>query len=128
MKAPNPAKIRRMTKNLLTAVWTTCVALGIVTLAAQTGQPAQFPLAAPAGTDSNARAAAPTGASNQGPVDPATWKYGHAFDAPAGAKVWNPVKLKLAQGGKVTGGTLFSSTDPATYCAMANAGYDFIWT
>jgi 2-keto-3-deoxy-L-rhamnonate aldolase RhmA len=34
----------------------------------------------------------------------------------------------MAQGGKVTGGTLFSATDPATYCAMANAGYDFIWT
>ena len=32
------------------------------------------------------------------------------------------------QGGKVTGGTLFSATDPSTYCAMANAGYDFIWT
>jgi 2-keto-3-deoxy-L-rhamnonate aldolase RhmA len=38
------------------------------------------------------------------------------------------VKLKMTQGGKVTGGTLFSATDPATYCAMANAGYDFIWT
>jgi 2-keto-3-deoxy-L-rhamnonate aldolase RhmA len=23
---------------------------------------------------------------------------------------------------------VFSATDPATYCAMANAGYDFIWT
>jgi 2-keto-3-deoxy-L-rhamnonate aldolase RhmA len=34
----------------------------------------------------------------------------------------------MMQGGKVTGGTLFSSTDPATYCAIANAGYDFIWT
>ena len=34
----------------------------------------------------------------------------------------------MMQGGKVTGGTLFSATDPATYCAMANAGYDFIWT
>ena len=43
-------------------------------------------------------------------------------------KIWNPVKLKMTQGGKVTGGTLFSATDPATYCAMANAGYDFIWT
>jgi 2-keto-3-deoxy-L-rhamnonate aldolase RhmA len=32
------------------------------------------------------------------------------------------------QGGKVTGGTFFSGTDPATYCALANAGYDFIWT
>ena len=87
-----------------------------------------FPLAAPAGKDSNARSVAPMGAVNQGPFDPATWKYGTAFDAPPGAKIWNPVKLKLMQGGKVTGGTLFSATDPATYCAMANAGYDFIWT
>ena len=23
---------------------------------------------------------------------------------------------------------MFSATDPLTYCAMANAGYDFIWT
>jgi hypothetical protein len=122
-------------------------ALGIVTLAAraqsqETQKPAtadpyannpdagktQFPLAAPAGTDSNSRAVAPPGAVNQGPFDPATWKYGPAFNPPPGAKIWNPVKLKLMQGGKVTGGTLFSATDPATYCAMANAGYDFIWT
>jgi 2-keto-3-deoxy-L-rhamnonate aldolase RhmA len=34
----------------------------------------------------------------------------------------------MMEGGKVTGGTLFSATDPETYCAMANAGYDFIWT
>ena len=34
----------------------------------------------------------------------------------------------MLQGGKVTGGTLFSATDPATYCAMAESGYDFIWT
>jgi 2-keto-3-deoxy-L-rhamnonate aldolase RhmA len=87
-----------------------------------------FPLAAPAGTDSNARNVAPPGAINQGPIDPATWKYGPAFDPPPGTRLWNPVKLKLLQGGKVTGGTLFSATDPATYCAMANAGYDFIWT
>ena len=44
------------------------------------------------------------------------------------AKIWNPVKLKMMRGEKVTGGTVFSSDDPATYCAMANAGYDFIWT
>lgn len=87
-----------------------------------------FPLAAPAGRDSGARQAAPAGAENQGAFDPATWKYGSAFNAPAGSKIWNPVKLKLQQGGKVTGGTLFSATDAATYCAMANAGYDFIWT
>ena len=53
---------------------------------------------------------------------------GTAFNPPPGAKIWNPVKLKMLQGGKVTGGTLFSATDPATYCAMAEAGYDFIWT
>ena len=87
-----------------------------------------FPLAARAGKDSNARMVAPPGAINQEPFDPATWKYGPAFSPPSDAKMWNPVKLKLLQGGKVTGGTLFSATDPATYCAMANAGYDFIWT
>jgi 2-keto-3-deoxy-L-rhamnonate aldolase RhmA len=121
--------------------------LGVTMAAAQTQsgqtQPAQgvdpyagnpaagtttFPLAAPAGTDSNARTAAPPGSVNQGPFDPATWKYGPAFNPPAGTKVWNPVRLKLMQGGKVTGGTLFGATDPAVYCAMANAGYDFIWT
>jgi 2-keto-3-deoxy-L-rhamnonate aldolase RhmA len=88
----------------------------------------QFPLAAPAGVDSKARDVSPPGAVNQGPFDPATWKYGPAFTPPPGTKIWNPVKLKMMQGGKVTGGTLFSSTDPSIYCAMANAGYDFIWT
>jgi 2-keto-3-deoxy-L-rhamnonate aldolase RhmA len=88
----------------------------------------KFPLAAPAGKDSNARNVAPPGAVNQGPFDPSTWKYGPAFTPPPGTKIWNPVKLKMMAGGKVTGGTVFSATDPATYCAMANAGYDFIWT
>jgi 2-keto-3-deoxy-L-rhamnonate aldolase RhmA len=88
----------------------------------------EFPLAAPVGTDSGARDTAPAGAINQGPFDAARWRYGPAFDPPAGATIWNPVKLKLMQGGRVTGGTLFSATDPSTYCAMANAGYDFIWT
>jgi 2-keto-3-deoxy-L-rhamnonate aldolase RhmA len=88
----------------------------------------QFPLAAPAGKDSGAKQAAPAGAANQGAFDPAQWKYGTSFNAPAGSKLWNPVKFKLQQGGKVTGGTLFGASDPSTYCAMANAGYDFIWT
>jgi 2-keto-3-deoxy-L-rhamnonate aldolase RhmA len=90
--------------------------------------PASFPLAAPAGTDSRALTQAPPNAVNTGPFDPATWKFGPAFTSPPGTKIWNPVKLKMLQGGKVTGGTLFSATDPATYCAMAEAGYDFIWT
>jgi 2-keto-3-deoxy-L-rhamnonate aldolase RhmA len=88
----------------------------------------QFPLAAATGSDSNALRVAPPGSVNQGPFDPATWKYGPAFSAPPAAKIWNPVKLKIMQGAKVTGGTLFAATDPSTYCAMANAGYDFIWT
>ena len=88
----------------------------------------QFPLAAPAGKDSGAITKALPGGVNQGIIDPATWKYGPAFDAPPNSGIWNPVKLKMMRGEKVTGGTLFGSTDPVTYCAMANAGYDFIWT
>jgi len=137
-------------RNILSAA-AVCAVVGIAAFAAQPpARPAQqppqppptadpyannanpgattFPLAAPAGKDSGARATAPAGALNQGPFDPATWKYGTAFNPPAGSKVWNPAKVKLMQGGKLTGGTLFSATDPATYCAMANAGYDFIWT
>ena len=87
-----------------------------------------FPLAAPAGKDSGAIKTAPPGAVNVGSFDMNALKYGTNFNPPAGSKIWNPVKLKMMQGGKVTGGTLFSSTDPETYCAMANAGYDFIWT
>ena len=141
-----------MTRPGLVAI-AACVTLSAVTFWAQSGQtppaqqapPAQtpnadpyannpvpgatnFPMAAPAGRDTNAVGAAPPGAVNQGAFSPATWKYGPAFTSPAGAKVWNPVKLKMLQGAKVTAGTLLSATDPSTYCAMANAGYDFIWT
>ena len=132
-------------KNLLIAA-ILCSAVGIVVFAGQTPAPqtpapsadpyannaapgaTQFPLAAPAGKDSGARTTAPAGALNQGPFDPATWKYGAAFNPPQGAKIWNPVKLKMMRGEKVTGGTVFATTDPAIYCAMANSGYDFIWT
>ena len=34
----------------------------------------------------------------------------------------------MMQGAKVTGGTVRAVGEPTTYCAMANAGYDFIWT
>lgn len=88
----------------------------------------KFPLAAPAGVDSKAKDMAPPGAVNTGAFNPANWKYGPAFTPPAGTKIWNPVKLKMIQGGKITGGTVFSATEPSTYCAMANAGFDFIWT
>jgi 2-keto-3-deoxy-L-rhamnonate aldolase RhmA len=88
----------------------------------------QFPLAAPAGQDSGAMKTALPNAANVGAFNADAWKYGPAFSAPANAKIWNPVKAKMMQGSKVTGGTVFSATDPETYCAMANAGYDFIWT
>ena len=93
-------------------------------------QPAKdpFPLAAPAGKDSNARQVAPPGAVNQGPYDSANWKYGSTFTPPPGAKIWNPAKLKLMQGGKLVGGTVRAAGAPSVYCAMAEAGYDFIWT
>jgi 2-keto-3-deoxy-L-rhamnonate aldolase RhmA len=85
-------------------------------------------MAAPAGVDSKAREVAPAGAVNQGPFDMKTWKYGTAFTPPPGTKVWNPAKIKLMSGGKLVGGTVSNGIDPTTYCAMANAGYDFIWT
>ena len=79
------------------------------------GAGAQFPLAAPAGVDSNAINQAPPGATNQGPLDPSTWKYGHGFDAPPNAKIWNPVMIKMMKGEKVVGGTFFYGDDPDAY-------------
>src|SRR5258705_1935334 len=90
--------------------------------------PNAFPLAAPAGRDSNAKAVAPPGAVNQGAFDMSAWKYGPVFNAPPGSKIWNPAKIKLMAGGKVVGGTVTGVVDPNTYCAMANGGYDFTWT
>jgi 2-keto-3-deoxy-L-rhamnonate aldolase RhmA len=88
----------------------------------------RFPLAAPAGVDSHAIEQAPANAVNTGPYSDTTWKYGPATDVAGGVQIWNPAMVKLKAGGKVVGGTVFSATDPETYCAMANAGYDFIWT
>jgi 2-keto-3-deoxy-L-rhamnonate aldolase RhmA len=90
--------------------------------------PITSPLSAPAGKDSGAIQTGLPNGVNQGPFDPATWKFGPAFDPPPGAKIWNPVKAKMLAGQKVSGGTLFNVTDPSVYCALANAGYDFIWT
>jgi 2-keto-3-deoxy-L-rhamnonate aldolase RhmA len=46
--------------------------------------------------------------------------------APAQTKIYNTAKQKLAQGKSMIGATVFSP-DPNIYCAMANAGYDFLW-
>jgi len=41
-------------------------------------------------------------------------------------RIFNTVKLKLQEGKMVVGGTV-SSSDPDIYCAMAGAGFDFLW-
>ncbi len=58
----------------------------------------------------------------------AEFDFGSRFDLPQGetAEIWNPAKRKLVAGGPMIGGTV-RGTDPRMYCAMAAAGYDFIW-
>jgi 2-keto-3-deoxy-L-rhamnonate aldolase RhmA len=51
---------------------------------------------------------------------------GTAMGQAAQPRIYNTVKEKLAKGRQVVGGTVTSS-DPEIYCAMANAGYDFLW-
>lgn len=46
--------------------------------------------------------------------------------AGAAPRIFNTVKQKLLQGKQVVGGTV-SSPDPDIYCAMAGAGFDFLW-
>jgi 2-keto-3-deoxy-L-rhamnonate aldolase RhmA len=41
-------------------------------------------------------------------------------------KIYNTAKQKLAAGKPVVGGTIYSP-DPNMYCAMAEAGFDFLW-
>src|SRR5437660_6650641 len=59
---------------------------------------AKYPLAAKPGEDSHAIDKAPEGALNQGKFDDKTWKFGKAWDAPPGSKLWNPVKIKMLAG------------------------------
>jgi 2-keto-3-deoxy-L-rhamnonate aldolase RhmA len=42
------------------------------------------------------------------------------------ARLYNTAKQKLKDGKPLVGATVFSP-DPNIYCAMANAGYDFLW-
>jgi len=46
--------------------------------------------------------------------------------AAAPVKIYNTAKAKLMAGKQIFGGTI-ESPDPNIYCAMANAGYDFLW-
>ena len=65
--------------------------------------------------------------SGQG-FDAAEFDYGTRFELPDGQapEIWNPAKRKLVAGGPMIGGTV-RAIDPRTYCAMAGAGYDFVW-
>ncbi len=50
-----------------------------------------------------------------------------SFAAEAGSgPTFNTVMKKLAEGKQVVGGTV-STSDVEVYCAMANAGFDFLW-
>ena len=44
----------------------------------------------------------------------------------AQGRIYNTAKQKLMDGHQIVGGTV-STPDPEIYCAMANAGFDFIW-
>src|SRR5258708_26899180 len=44
----------------------------------------------------------------------------------AQVRLYNTAKQKLMEGKQIVGATVFSP-DPNIYCAMANAGYDFLW-
>ena len=43
----------------------------------------------------------------------------------AQVRLYNTAKQKLMEGKQIVGATVFSP-DPNIYCAMANAGYDFL--
>ncbi len=69
-----------------------------------------------------------TVAQQDAPFRALDFDYGSRFALPDGepAEIWNPAKRKLIEGGPMIGGTV-RATDPRTYCAMAAAGYDFVW-
>lgn len=50
--------------------------------------------------------------------------FAHGQEEPV--RIFNTVKQKLTAGEQVVGGTV-TTPDPEIYCAMANAGYDFLW-
>ena len=56
----------------------------------------------------------------------ATVGLGTVAAAEAQSRIYNTAKQKLMEGQQIVGGTV-STPDPQIYCAMANAGFDFIW-
>jgi 2-keto-3-deoxy-L-rhamnonate aldolase RhmA len=57
---------------------------------------------------------------------PRALTQGRGGQEKAAPQVYNTIKTKLAQGKQVFGGTV-EVNNPTTYCAMANAGWDFLW-
>src|SRR5471030_1561869 len=72
-----------------------------------------------------------TGLVNTGPIDPATWKRGPLYAAPATPIIWNPVKLAKAAGKEWALGTQ-SLFDLTAYCQKATmkgeVEYPATWT
>ena len=54
------------------------------------------------------------------------WLHAWSFATAQEVRIYNTVKSKLIAGHQVVGGTV-DTADPEIYCAMANAGFDFIW-
>jgi hypothetical protein len=75
--------------------------------------------------------AAGTGLVNTGPIDPATWKRGPLYAAPATPVIWNPVKLAKAAGKEWAFGTQ-GPFDLNAYCQKATmkgeVEYPATWT
>ena len=51
---------------------------------------------------------------------------GSRAQSPGSAGLYNTAKQKLMDGKPIVGGTVYTS-DPNIYCAMAEAGFDFLW-
>jgi 2-keto-3-deoxy-L-rhamnonate aldolase RhmA len=56
----------------------------------------------------------------------ATLTGGSRAQSQRSAKLYNTAKQKLMEGKPIVGGTVYTS-DPNIYCAMAEAGFDFLW-
>ena len=69
-----------------------------------------------------------TAGSTEAQFRASEFEFGDRFDLPEGEEspIWNPAMRKLLDGGPMIGGTI-RATDARTYCAMAAAGYDFMW-
>ena len=122
-------------RTLLAALGAALLASTCVAFAQDTSQDdsnakaGKWPLAAKAGMDSHAFTTPPPGATNKGVFNDKTWVRGHNTDAPAGGSpIWNPVKLKMMQGGKITSVTVPADSNANVYCEAANSGVDYIWT